>query len=180
MKREYESGVNDSVTMFVGREVEKTPAHRMKTLFVVGVQDPEKIIDEAWKHGCRHVYLGANMSFSVTLPNGKDTENTAWDHMVRTLLKKDLWVTLDYDVKYHDWVMESGYCSYEGADRFIPMISVKLPYESLLNYNACLKIDDKDFRASNPGVWVHRVHDLKDPDKFTDWSKYTNDEVINE
>ena len=60
------------------------------------------------------------------------------------------------------------------------MISVKLPYESLLNYNACLKIDDKDFRASNPGVWVHRVHDLKDPDKFTDWSKYTNDEVINE
>ena len=35
------------------------------------------------------------------------------------------------------------------------MISVLLPYiDQQWNYNACIKIDDKDFKASNPGVWV--------------------------
>jgi hypothetical protein len=58
------------------------------------------------------------------------------------------------------------------------MISVKLPYIEQLGYNACLKIDDKDFDASNPGVWVHRVHDLKSKSLFTDWSKYTTDEIV--
>ena len=58
------------------------------------------------------------------------------------------------------------------------MISAKLPYIDQLGYNAWLKIDDKDFDASNPGVWVHRVHDLKTKDLFTHWGKYTTDEII--
>jgi len=53
-----------------------------------------------------------------------------------------------------------------------------MPYIDLLGYNACVKIDDKDFDSTNPGVWVHKVHDLKTRDTFTDWSKYTTDEII--
>ena len=61
---------------------------------------------------------------------------------------------------------------------FIPMISVKLPYINQLGYNATLKLDDKDFKATNPGVWCHSVHELQDRKVFTDWTKYTKDEVI--
>jgi hypothetical protein len=58
------------------------------------------------------------------------------------------------------------------------MISVKLPYIKQLGYNATLKLDDKDFKATNPGVWCHSVHELQTRKAFTDWSKYTQDEVI--
>ena len=64
--------------------------------------------------------------------------------------------------------------------KFIPQISVKLPYLQQLGYNATLKIDDKDFAATNPGVWCHRLHDLLSTDKFTDWDQYTGDEILND
>ena len=41
-----------------------------------------------------------------------------------------------------------------------------------------IKIDDKDFKATNPGVWTHSLHDLKDRSKFTSWDKYKNDEIL--
>ena len=62
----------------------------------------------------------------------------------------------------------------------IIMISVKLPSIDKLNYNATLKIDDTDFEHSNPGVWCHSVHNLQKRNLFTDWSKYTQDQVIKE
>jgi hypothetical protein len=59
------------------------------------------------------------------------------------------------------------------------MISVKLPYIQQLGYNATIKLDDKDFAATNPGVWCHSVHDLMKRDQaFTDWYKYTKDEIV--
>jgi hypothetical protein len=58
------------------------------------------------------------------------------------------------------------------------MISVKMPYIRQLGYNATLKLDDKDFAATNPGVWCHSIHDLQNRDRFTDWSKYTKDETL--
>ncbi len=72
-------------------------------------------------------------------------------------------------------VLEGGMVEY---DTFIPMISVKLPYINQFNYNATLKLDDKDFKATNPGVWSHSLHKLQDRKVFTDWSKYTKDEII--
>jgi hypothetical protein len=41
-----------------------------------------------------------------------------------------------------------------------------------------IKIDDKDFKATNPGVWTHSLHKLKDRSKFTAWADYKNDEII--
>ena len=86
-----------------------------------------------------------------------------------------IWVTLDFDVKYAEWVLESGMTEY---DTFIPMVSVKLPYINQFNYNTTIKLDDKDFKATNPGVWCHSLHELQTRKTFTDWTKYTKDEII--
>jgi len=174
MKRVYDQGEDiEDIQYFVGTEVEHTPQYGKKTLFVVGIKDPDEITGLAEFNGCKHIYCGANMSFDVT-------ENTAsqwepWEAMIFPLLNKGFWVTLDVDISQIEGLLETGFTE---QNRFIPMISAKLPYIDQLGYNACLKIDDKDFDASNPGVWVHRVHDLKNKSVFTDWSKYTTDEII--
>lgn len=173
MKRAYDQGTEEDVSMFVGTEVEHTPAYGKKTLFVVGIKNVDEVVYNAEHQGCKHIYLGANMSFDVT-------DNTVeqwqpWEQMAFPLLKEGYWVTLDVDVPQIEGLLESGLTEY---NRFIPMISVKLPYIEQLGYNACIKIDDKDFDSTNPGVWVHKVHDLKTRETFTDWSKYTTDEII--
>ena len=175
MKRDYQDGEKDNVTLFTGVEVEKTPAFGQKTLFVVGIQNPIDLIQKAREEDCTPIYLGANQSFSVTGEFGTQEETEGWDEMVTELLKAGFWVTLDYDVKHHDFVIESGYNEH---DQFISMISVKLPYVEQLNYNACIKIDDSDFRASNPGVWVYYANELKDRNKFTAWEEYEKDQPI--
>ena len=162
-----------SANLFIGTEVEHTPAYGKKTLFVVGVQ-PIEIIRVAYSvHKCEHIYFGANQSF----PNFdiNDLGWLSWEKMISPLLDEGHLCTLDIDVKCVEGLLESGLTEYTN---FIPMISVKLPYIQQLGYNATIKLDDKDFKATNPGVWCHSVHSLKDRTVFTDWSKYTQDEVI--
>lgn len=173
MKRIYDQGTDEHVSFFIGTEVEHTPAYGKKTLFVVGIKDTDEIMNIANFNGCKHIYLGANMSFDVT----DDTQNQwqPWEEMAYPLLENNFWVTLDIDIRRIEGLLETGLTEH---NRFIPMISAKIPYIDQLGYNACLKIDDKDFDASNPGVWVHKVHDLKDRAVFTDWSKYTTDTII--
>jgi hypothetical protein len=95
--------------------------------------------------------------------------------MIHYFLKKDYLCTLDIDVKNVEGMLEGGFTEYHN---FIPMISVKLPYLQQLGYNAIIKIDDKDFKSTNPGVWCHSLHNLLTRETFTDWSQYTKDEVI--
>ena len=166
MKRDYTDGVKDDVIYFTGYEVEKTPAEGEHTLFVTGCQPLEDVLAKAKEHSVEHIYLGANHSF---------VPKESWDDLVQGLLNKKFLVTLDYDAKYHEWILESGY---NEDHNFISMISVKLPYVNQLNYNACIKIDDKDFKASNAGVWVHNIHPLLQRDKFTDWRAYGNDNPV--
>lgn len=166
MDRKYNSGSSDKVKMFTGKEIEHTPAHGMDTLFVVGVHSYETIHKKAQQYNIKHVYLGANMSFEP---------DDAYDDMVFPLLKERYWVTLDFDIKDVEWVLESGYTE---DNRFIPMISAKIPYIDLLGYNACLKLDDKDFDTTNSGVWVHRLHDLRDKNCYTKWSQYEDDKPL--
>jgi hypothetical protein len=63
-------------------------------------------------------------------------------------------------------------------NRIIPMVSVKLPYIKLLNYNTTIKIDDKGFNQTNPGVWCHSLHKLMDREVFTPWSAYVGDNPV--
>ena len=170
MNRDYDNGVKDDVVYFTGYEVEHTPVHGEHTLFVVGPQDPAEVIAKAKKEAVEHVYLGANQSFNIDGGTSRQ-----WDGLVEELCQAGFWVTLDYDIRYHEYVLDAGY---NEQNKFISMISVKMPYIDQLNYNACVKIDDKDFKASNAGVWVHYARDLQPRDKFTSWEKYENDSPI--
>lgn len=175
MKRVYNDGVKSEVEFFTGFEVERTPAFDMDTLFVVGDQPLDKIIKLAEEQWIPHIYLGANQSFHVDLTQHHPGEVKKWSNIINGLLNKNYWVTLDYDIKYHEWVLD---CEFNENEKFISQISVKLPGIEQLNYNACIKIDDKDFDATNPGVWLHQVHDLMDRNKFTKWDDYSKDEPI--
>jgi hypothetical protein len=179
MKRDYNTGKAESITFFTGKEIETTPAYGMETLFVVGVHEPEVILDlikntKKVKTSIQHIYFGANQSFK---PNG--TNDVAiwrpWEDMIYVCLEAGYWCTLDLDVRDVEGLLESGLVE---KQQFIPQISVKLPYLQLLGYNATIKIDDKDFNATNPGVWCHTLHDLLGRDKFTSWDKYGKDEIL--
>jgi hypothetical protein len=165
---------HEQINFFVGREVEHSPAFGHKTLFVVGIQDASVIVNMVMNNNCSHVYFGANQSFPNPKTNDGDTWRE-WEGMITECLQKGLLCTLDLDVSSVEGLVEGCLIEY---NNFIPMISVKLPSLQMLGYNATIKLDDKDFAATNPGVWCHQLHDLKDRKKFTDWSKYTQDEVI--
>ena len=166
---------HESVSFFVGTEVEHTSAYGLRTLFVVGEQDPQIVLQEAKNNNCEHIYFGANQSFPRLDKNDADGWRD-WEWMIKSCLEQiPNYCTLDLDVAQAEGLLESSLVEFHN---FIPMISVKLPYIQQLGYNATLKIDDRDFAATNPGVWCHSLHALQKRSLFTDWSKYTKDEII--
>ena len=175
MKREYTSGTQENITFFTGIEIEHTPAFGMKTLFVVGVHDPYDVIALAKLKGCKHIYFGANQSFNASGDVNNTSVWTVWENMIHVCLERDFWCTLDLDVKDAEGLLEGGLIE---KRRFIPQISVKLPYLQQLGYNATIKIDDVDFAATNPGVWCHTLNSLTTRESFTDWDQYGKDEII--
>ncbi len=174
MKRNYTDGVAKDITFFTGIEIEKTPAYGMKTLFVVGVHDDQIITTMAQNNDCTHIYFGANQSFKTEGVNDAQSWRM-WEDMIYVCLEQGYWCTLDLDVSEVEGLLESGLVE---KQQFIPQISVKLPYLQQLGYNATIKIDDKDFKATNPGVWCHNLHDLLGRDRFTSWDQYGKDEII--
>jgi hypothetical protein len=174
MERNYVTGTLDNIVYFTGVEIEKTPAHGMKTLFVVGIQNEQIIMNLAHDNECRHIYFGANQSFSTSGINDIATWDS-WERMIETCLEAGFWCTLDLDIKDAEGLLESGLVEQR---RFIPQISVKLPYLNQLGYNATIKIDDKDFAATNPGVWCIPLSTLTHRRYFTDWDQYSKDEVL--
>jgi len=167
------------ITYFTGYEVEHTVAYGMRTLFVVGTpslkdilaiaEDSQSFEDESKR--IRQIYFGTSQSFNpATHDNWK-----IWDNRIMGCLEAGYWVCLDFDVKYAEEIHEEGWCE---QDRFIPMISVKLPYIKLYNYNATLKIDDRTWGATNPGVWTHHLQSLMSKDTYTHWDQYTQDKEL--
>jgi len=169
MKRDYETGISEEVIFFTGIEIEHTPAFGKQTLFVTGIQSVESIALNL--NGCEHIFFGANHSFNPQTP----TEWDQWQNMIQFFLDKDYLCSLDIPLSAVEEFNDGGLNEY---NNFIPQIRVPIPYIKLWNYNTMIKIDDKDFNATNPGVWTHSLHDLKDRSKFTDWSQYKNDKII--
>ena len=169
MKRNYTTGEANDVQFFIGTEVEHTPAFGKKTLFVTGVHPIEEIALNL--NGAEHIFFGANHSFN---PTNYD-EWREWDAMIEFFLDKDYLCSLDIPINLAEEFLESGL---NESDNFIPQIRIPMPYIKLWNYNTMIKLDDKDFKATNPGVWSHSLHTLMDRSKFTDWAQYKNDEVI--
>ena len=174
MAVEGRDNFGDDPKFFIGTEVEHTPLYGKRTLFVIGKQNPKEILQRCLDNGIDHEYLGCADSFQ----RGDDVvEWEAWDHIIEELIKADIWITLDFDSKYcnHKWIHDNGWTDYE---KFVPMIAVRMPHIKLYNYNTTIKLDDSSFKGTNSGVWCHTLHDLKDRTKYTDWSDYTGDEVI--
>lgn len=179
MKRDYTNGESDNIQFFTGTEVEHTPAFGLETLFVTGVHPIEEIQDwlddfnsyeDTSKH-IKHIFFGANHSFH---PRSYD-DWKGWEDMIRYFLDRDYLCSLDIPIAVSEEFLENSLNEY---NNFIPQIRVPLPYIKLWNYNTMIKIDDKDFNATNPGVWSHSLHTLMDRSKFTDWNQYKNDKVI--
>lgn len=178
MKRLYETGESENVTFFLGKEVERTIAHGMNTLFVVGVHDPETIkeqMDRALVEGFKveHIYFGANMSFEPATID----ELKKWEDMIVYFLKHEMLCTLDFHVKYYEECLDTIGLLNE-YDTFISMISVKLPYVRLNNMHTCIKIDDRGFRSTNEGVWVHKLYSMFTKESFTYWNQYKQDKIL--
>ena len=171
MKRDYTDGVADNVVFFIGNEVEHTPAFGMRTLFVTGVQPVDAIAQNL--QGCEHIFFGANHSFNPAFNDYNGWK--AWEEMIEFFLEKGYLCSLDIPLSAVEEFHDGGLNEHAN---FIPQIRVPIPYIKLWNYNTMLKIDDKDFKATNPGVWSHSLHTLMDRSKFTDWSQYKNDEIV--
>ena len=169
MKRDYTTGSADDVQFFTGVEIEHTPAFGMKTLFVTGLHQVDEIASHL--HGCNHIFFGANHSFN---PQSAE-EWSAWENMIQYFLDKEYFCSLDIPLSAVEEFNDGGL---NACNNFIPQIRVPIPYITLWNYNTMIKIDDKDFKATNPGVWSHSLHTLMDRSKFTDWNQYKDDKVI--
>jgi hypothetical protein len=173
MNRDYNTGIHNNVQFFIGKEVEHTPAFGMRTLFVTGIQPVNEIAYHFDKHpdGIEHIFFGANHSFNPQTPEEWDK----WQDMIQFFLDKDYLCSLDIPLSAVEEFNEGGL---NESDNFIPQIRVPIPYIKLWNYNTMLKIDDKDFKATNPGVWSHSLHKLMDRDNFTSWDKYKEDKIL--
>ncbi len=169
MKRDYTTGEASDVQFFIGKEVEHTPAFGKLTLFVTGIHPVEDIASNL--NGAEHIFFGANHSFNPQTPEEWDK----WQDMIQFFLDKDYLCSLDIPLSAVEEFNEGGL---NESDNFIPQIRVPIPYIKLWNYNTMLKIDDKDFKATNPGVWSHSLHKLMDRDNFTSWDKYKEDKIL--
>jgi hypothetical protein len=161
-------------TFFTGVEVEHTIAYGTKTLFIVGTPSIDEINTEIRdlaedNYAVEHLYFGTSQTYkNIDVKTAKAFERLIIHYLDNT----DYWITLDFDVNDINRVHEAGYCE---RHKFIPMISVKMPYIKLLNYNATLKIDDREWGYSNPGVWTHHLQSLLGKNVYTDWSAYKGD-----
>jgi hypothetical protein len=160
---------HDDVNFFTGTEVERTPAFGRQTLFVVGVQSVDTIAAKI--AGCEHIFFGANHSFDPK----NALEWQRWESMITYFLSRGYLCTLDIPITAVEQFNDGGLCDFRN---FIPQIRVSVPYTKLWNYNTMLKIDDKDFDATNPGVWCHSLHSLMSRETFTGWDDYKGDSKI--
>ena len=161
---------HEDADFFLGTEVERTPAYGMRTLFVVGTH-PVEHIEQHLYDGITHIFFGANHSFKPKSFADWD----AWEAMIVHFLNNNYLCTLDIPVALAEQFLESYLIE---SDLFIPQIRVPLPYIKQWNYNTMIKLDDRDFQATNPGVWCHNLHDLMDRSKYTDWRDYKDDKTL--
>jgi hypothetical protein len=162
-----------NIVYFTGYEVEHTICHGMKTLFVVGTPLAEEILAKAKEHEVKMIYFGTSQSFNPQIMSHE--EYKPWDSVIFPCLKADYWVTLDFDVRHAEGILESGYNEYE---KFVSMVSVKMPYINQFNYNTTVKLDDRTWGATNPGVWSVPLGALTQRKYYTHWDQYTQDTSI--
>ena len=178
MIRDFINNINHSeVRFFVGIHQDNSFALGQNTLYIIGEPDIEDIARRLAQYNgedeITHLFFGAERSFKVS--TYEDMEE--WVSTIQHFLTLEYWSTLELDASLVNVVHETDLSSW---NRFIPMISVKIPYARDLGYNAVIKIDDSEFNHSNYGVWTHHIHNLMSNESFTSWDAYSGDVVVME
>ena len=168
MKRKYQDGEHNDVVYYIGTNVEKTLAYGMKTLFLTQIRPPKMVADIAEDRECTHVYIGPGGTFR---PSTKEHWQQ-YDEIVEYLTEHDYMVSIEHNLTQSQWFLESGYAE---NNMVIPVLSVAVPFIAQYGNNACLKIYDKGFNETNPGVWVHSYNDITKTEAFTHWNEYRDD-----
>jgi len=168
MDRDYKTGKSDDVGVFSGLEIEHTPAYGKRTLFLARndlVLD--QILDLAKQSQAEAVYFGANRTFMPHIV-------TQLTQMMK-LLDKGYWVTIDYPHAIHEEVKKN---SVRMDTREVHTVLFSYIPNSEGDDNLCIKVDDTDFNATNPGVWTMSMDHFKQTAGFTSWDEYKKDEPL--
>ena len=171
MLRDYTIGTSEDIKLFIGTEIEHTPAYGKRTLFLARNDlTVEQITELAQQNDCEAVYFGANRSYMHS--HGTQLSQ------IQRLLKAGFWITVDYPHSIHPAVKQK-FNSVWKDPKFIPFCSLIFP-DTEQDSNLCFKVDDIDFNKTNPGVWTMSMTDFKKQAGFTSWDEYKKDEPIGE
>ena len=170
MKRDYAEGIKENINFFIGKEVEQTKTKGMQTLFVVGLQRHNVILKYAEKNKCKHIYFGANHSFKTLA--GDEVQSIY--NQLKYFLDKGYWVTFDTSPtpRFED------IHNLLSNRKFTIVYGLRMDNVKKMKGNIVIKIDDADFRATNPGVWCWTVNDMIDKKHFTHWEEYGKDKIV--
>lgn len=169
MKRQFED--KKDVVYYVGENVERTIAYGHRTLFLNEYRPPQMCIDIAKDRDCTHIYIGANGTFK---PKNHD-EWGEYDALIEEVTAAGFFVTVEHNLTQSAYFLDACYAD---NNMVIPVISVEIPYISQYGNNSCIKITDKGFGETNPGVWVHSYNDITKTDAFTHWNAYKKDKAV--
>ena len=170
MKRDYAEGIKENINFFIGKEVEQTKTKGMQTLFVVGLQRHNVILKYAEKNKCKHIYFGANHSFKTLA--GDEVQSIY--NQLKYFLNKGYWVTFDTSPTPR---FEDIYKLLSNK-KFTIVYGLRMDNVKKMKGNIVIKIDDADFKATNPGVWCWTVNDMIDKKHFTHWEEYGKDKIV--
>jgi len=180
MKRDYTTGEKQDIIFFVGKEIEPSSFYMMQTLFVVGLQSTDKIVELAKLHNCEHVYLGANKSNILQLLNTGllDTAIKDLEEQVGKLIDNNLKVTID--TSHSNYGTFLNYFKYIDSENFNLMLSVEMPNIKKFK-NVSVKIDDTGFKETNDNIVVYSFKDgIQKMSKVVSWDEYSQDLIIKE
>lgn len=170
MDRDYADGFSsgNDVKIFVGKEIEHTPAFGKTTLFLATNQlTTDQILQLARDNNCEAVYYGANRMYQHNLDQIFQMEK---------LIDAGLYVTVDYPYALHTAVKEKFKKIWTNA-KFIPFCSIV--FENVEDdSNLSFKIDDVDFNATNSAVWSSTMSKYMLLAGTTKWEEYKQDKIL--
>ena len=164
----------DKTNYFVGDEIEHTPNFGLRTLFIVGDQDmyskQEVIKKLATENNCQHLFFGANHSFTTR----QELQLMEFVHVLHNM-SKHYKISIDVPA---DLIEKAMFAHIHEVKDICIQIRFPIPNVLKLNKFTQIKVDDRDFKATNPGVWTVPLTSMLNEKVFTPWDLYDNDEPV--
>lgn len=167
MERPYVKDTVRNPKFFVGDEVEGTPFLGLKTLFVVGIQPIDKIVQYYQEEGVDHVFLGANLSFEHT---------PEWEDFLLIVHDLDEISRITVDMTIEEYYTMSKRVALDKMRKLWVLARVVIP--SYPTKNVTIKVDDEAFGETTPGVLTLTPHNLFPQTHFTSWDEYKTDRIL--